>query len=119
MESPKKYAWQNNIGGLWVVYNLRTTNLEIMRCSVSENPQSLPHPPTGIAILWVPPGITDELALQRASHSPIYHSLLSPDCVKHVRSESLTESESKRAKNDGIVSPQTEIDSSSKKRRQE
>ena len=119
MESPKKYAWQNNIGGLWVVYNLITTNLEIMRCSVSENPHSLPHPPTGIAILWVPPDITDELALQRASHSPIYHSLLSPNCVKHVRAEPPTESESKRAKNDCIVLPQTEIDNGFKKRKQE
>jgi hypothetical protein len=119
MESPKKYAWQNNISGLWVVYNLRTTNLEIMRCSVSENPHSLPHPPIGIAILWVPPGITDELALQRASHSPIYNSLLGTDRIKHARGGLPTESEYKRAKNDGIVSPQTEIDSSSKKRRQE
>jgi len=77
------YAWENLSDGCeqpsgcrWVIYNTTGRRLEVCRCSVSENPHSLPRPPTGIAILWVSPSITDEQAIQRASTSDVYSALL-------------------------------------------
>jgi hypothetical protein len=76
--APRKYAWENPKGGLWVIYNNTTRRLEIGLYSVSENPQSLARPPTGIAIMWVSPSLSYEQAIQRASHSDVYLSLLRP-----------------------------------------
>jgi len=77
------FAWEKPSDGCeqpsgcrWVIFNTTDHRLEVCRCSVSENPHSLPRPPTGIAILWVSPSITDEQAIQRASHSDVYYALL-------------------------------------------
>jgi hypothetical protein len=116
MEFTIKYAWFNPHGGKWIIYN-KTNGLQIAICSVSENPHSLARPYDGIAIMWMPPSISNDEALLCASESPIYLSLCKTDVVKHSRAEQPINSESKRAKVDEVVTQQ--IEDRSKKRRQE
>ena len=116
---PLKYAWHNERGGRWVIFNYATRSLEIGLCSVSENQQSLPRPPTGIAILWVPPSISDDLAIQRAYHSDIYFALLRSIGVKHQLDDKLSiESTAKKLNTGDYISLQPKPDTC-KKRRQE
>ena len=77
-----QYAWEGGYGR-WVIINLSTASLKVAYCSVSENPQSLPRPPTGYAILWVSPSETDKQALEKASHLDVYLELRHMNGVKH------------------------------------
>ena len=111
MSTSLKYAWYNECGGRWVIFNYKTRSLEIGLYSVSENQQSLPRPPTGIAILWVPPSISDDLAIQRASHSDVYFALLRSIGVKHqLDDKPSTESAAKKLNTGDYISSQPKPD---------
>ncbi len=101
---PLQYAWFNKDGGRWVILNLSTGSLEVTYCGVSENPQSLPSPPTGYAISWISPSVTNEQALHRASHSDVYFVLCRSIGVKHeMDHEWSSESIAKKPKTDGYL----------------
>jgi len=105
---PLQYAWGGGCGR-WVIFNLSTASLEVTYCHVSEDPKSLPCPPTGYAISWVSPSITNELALQRASHSDVYFVLRRSIGVKHeMDDEWSSESVAKKPKTDGYLAAEQE-----------
>ena len=117
MSTSLKYAWYNKYGGRWVIFNYKTRSLEIGLCSVSENQQSLPRPPTGIAILWVSPNISDDLALQRASNSDVYFKLLRSIGVKHQQEdEPSSESAAKKLNTGDYISSLLPQDTQKKRR---
>ena len=117
MSTSLKYAWYNECGGRWVIFNYKTRSLEIGLCSVSENQQSLPRPPTGIAILWVPPSISDDLAIQRASNSDVYFALLRSIGGKHQQEdEPSTESAAKKLNTGDYISSEPKPDTHKKRR---
>jgi hypothetical protein len=111
-----QYAWDGG-HGRWVIFVSLTCSLKVAYCSVSEDPHSLPRPPIGYAISWIPPSETDEQALEKASHSEVYFVLRGSNGVKHELDDELSsESVAKKPKTDDYLATEPKPDTHKKRR---